>query len=169
MSYTIDTVHSHVGFSVRHMMVTTVRGQFTRYTGTAAIDAADFTKSTFQGEIEVDSIDTGNADRDKHLRTNDFFDAAKYPTAHFVSTKVTVTGDGAATIDGNLTLHGVTKPVSLDARFVGAGKGIMGSPNPNVGFAATTTIKRSDWGMGADVPLLSDTVVLTINAAFEKK
>ncbi|MGN6277286.1 MAG: YceI family protein [Sphingomonas sp.] len=168
-TYQVNSEHTQLLFTLSHLGFSEYTGMFTMPTGTLVLDpknpAADKVDVTFP----IDKVRTTVAALDEHLQTADFFDAAKYPTAHFVSTKVTVTGDGAATIDGNLTLHGVTKPISLDARFVGAGKGIMGPPNPNVGFAATTTIKRSDWGMGADVPLLSDTVVLTINAAFEKK
>ena len=88
MSWLIDTVHSHIGFSVKHMMVATARGQFKTYSGTLHLDAKDFTRSTFEGEIDVASIDTGNADRDNHLRNNDFFDVASHPKITFKSTRI---------------------------------------------------------------------------------
>jgi polyisoprenoid-binding protein YceI len=168
-TYQVNPDHTQVLFTLSHLGFSEYTGMFTLPTGTLTLDpknpAADKVDVTFR----IDKVRTTVPELDAHLQTADFFDAAKYPTAHFVSTKVTQTGDGAATIDGDLTFHGVTRPVSLDARFVGAGKGIMGPPNPNIGFAATTTIKRSDWGMGFGVPLVSDDVLLTINAAFEQK
>lgn len=102
---------------------------------------------------------------DEHLQKAEFFDAAKYPLGRFVSTKVVVRGL-SATITGNPTLKGVTRPVVLQARFVGAGKAVMGPPKLNLGFAATPTIMRSDFGISAGIPLVSDKVDLTINAAF---
>ena len=102
----------------------------------------------------------------EHLQKPEFFDAAQFPTGEFVSTKVVVAGN-SATITGNLTLKGVTRPVVLTARFVGAGIMPMGAKKLNVGFAATTTIKRSDFGISYGIPLVSDDVELTINAAFE--
>ncbi len=103
---------------------------------------------------------------DKHLQGAEFFDAAKFPTITFVSTSVATEGTNA-TISGNLTIKGVTKPVVLKARLIGAGKAFWGGKKTNVGFAATTAINRSDFGMGYSVPLVSDRIDLTINAGFE--
>ena len=103
---------------------------------------------------------------DAHLKRADFFEAEKYPTATFTSTRIVARGTGA-TITGNLTLKGVTKPVTLAATFVGAGPGPMGAHKTNVGFHATTSIMRSQWGIAFGILLVSDRVDLVINAAFE--
>ena len=168
-AYQVNPEHTQVLFTLSHLGFSEYTGMFTMPTGSLTLDPKNPAADKVDVSFPIDKVRTTVAALDEHLQTPDFFDAAKYPIARFVSTKVTAVGDDAATIDGNLTLHGVTKPVTLDARFVGAGKGIMGPPNPNIGFAATTTIKRSDWGMTEGIPLVSDTVVLTINAAFEKK
>ncbi|TPG43177.1 polyisoprenoid-binding protein [Sphingomonas koreensis] len=168
-TYQVNTDHTQLLFTVSHLGFSEYTGMFTNPTGTLTLDPAHPAANKVEVTFPIAKVRTTVPELDAHLQTADFFDAAKYPTAHFVSTKVTVIGDGAATIDGNLTLHGVAKPVSLDARFVGAGKGIMGPPNPNIGFAATTTIKRSDFGLSGGIPLISDDVLLTINAAFEQK
>ena len=144
MSWSIDSAHSHIGFSVKHMMVSTVRGKFKEYSGTFNLDAKDFTRSTFAGEISVASIDTGNADRDNHLRSADFFDVEKFPTLTFASTGVTKSKDGY-TLNGDLTIHGVTKPVSLELEALGGGKDPWG--NDRQLFSAKTSISRSDFGL----------------------
>ena len=146
MTWTVDSVHSHVGFSVRHMMVTTVRGQFHTYSGQASLDATDFTKSSFSGEIDVTSIDTANSDRDNHLRTGDFFDVARFPKIGFTSSAITKQGDGEFKVTGQLTLRGVTKPVELVVEFAGTSK------NPRTGqtvagLSARGSISRKDYGM----------------------
>ena len=113
----------------------------------------------------IDKVSTTVAPLDTHLKSKDFFDAATFPTGHFVSTKVEVSGT-TATITGDLTLKGVTKPITLKARFVGAGPGMGPAKKTNVGFAATGMIKRSEFGINFGVPMVSDDVALTINAAF---
>jgi polyisoprenoid-binding protein YceI len=144
MSWVIDNVHTHVGFSVRHMMVSTVRGQFKTYSGNLDLDPKDFTKSKFQGEIDVASIDTGSVDRDNHLRTNDFFDVANHPKITFKSTKIEAAGDGY-TVHGDLTIRGVTKPIALAVEFHGTSKNPYGKTVS--GFGATATINRKDFGV----------------------
>jgi polyisoprenoid-binding protein YceI len=145
MPWALDTVHSHVGFSVKHMMVATVRGQFKSYRGTLRLDENDFTRSSFEGEIDVASIDTGNADRDNHLRTNDFFDAPAHPTIAFKSTGVEAKGEGEYVVRGDLTVRGVTKPVALDVEFQGTSKNPYGKTV--TGLSARGTINRKDFGM----------------------
>lgn len=152
MPWQIDTVHTHVGFSVKHMMVSTVRGQFKQFTGTLGLDTADFARSTFTAEIDVASIDTSNEQRDGHLRTNDFFDAANHPTITFVSTGIVAKGDGEYALRGNLTLRGVTQPVALDVEFHGTNKNPWGKTV--AGFSAKGVVNRADFG-------------LTYNAALE--
>jgi polyisoprenoid-binding protein YceI len=168
-SYQVDPNHTQVLFTVGHLGFSEYTGMFTQPTGTLTLDPTNPASDKVDVTFPIAKVLTTSPALDKHLQTADFFDAAKYPDGHFVSTRVTVSGEGSATIDGDLTLRGVTKPVSLDVRFVGAGKGVMGAPNPNIGFAATTTIKRSDFGISYGIPLVSDDVLLTINAAFEQK
>lgn len=168
-TYQLDPNHSEVIFTLSHLGFSEYTGIFTQPTGTLTLDPANAANDTVDVTFPIDKVRTTVKALDDHLQSVEFFDAAHHPTAHFVSTKVTQTGDGAARIDGNLTLRGVTRPVSLDVRFVGAGHGVMGPPNLNIGFAATTTIKRSDFDINAAIPLVSDDVLLTINAAFEQK
>ena len=145
MSWTIDTVHSHVGFSVKHMMVTTVRGQFRKYSGTVALDPKDFTRSQFQGEIDVASIDTGVVDRDNHLRTNDFFDAPNHPNISFKSTRIEKKGEGEYVVHGDITIRGVTKPLVLDVEYLGTSKNPYGKTV--AGLSAHGTLNRKDFGV----------------------
>jgi polyisoprenoid-binding protein YceI len=145
MSWTIDTVHSHVGFSVRHMMVSTVRGQFRKYGGTVKIDPKDFARSSFEGEVEVASVDTGNPDRDNHLRTGDFFDAPNHPEIRFKSTRIEAKGGSEYSVTGDLTVRGVTKPVTLDVEFHGTQKDPYG--RFVAGITARGTVNRKDFGV----------------------
>jgi polyisoprenoid-binding protein YceI len=151
MSWNIDTVHSHVGFSVKHMMVATVRGQFKSYRATLRLDPKDFTRSRFEGEIDVASIDTGNVDRDNHLRTNDFFDAANHPKITFKSTRIEPKGDGEYAVSGDLTIRGVTRPVTLDVEFHGTSKNPYGKTV--AGLSARGAINRKDFGVSFNAVL----------------
>jgi len=144
MIWTVDPVHSHVGFSVRHMMVTTVRGAFTSFRGTLDIDPDDFTRSKIEGDIDVATIDTKNADRDNHLRTGDFFDVANHPKISFTSTRIERDGDSYV-VHGDLTIRGVTRPVSLAAEYAGTAKNPYGQTV--AGISATGTINRRDFGL----------------------
>lgn len=144
MTLSVDPVHSHVGFSVRHMMVTTVRGKFTAFNGTLDIDPADFTRSRIEGDIDVASIDTGNADRDNHLRSADFFDVASHPKINFKSTAIARDGDGYK-VTGDLTIRGATHPVTLDVEYAGTSKNPWGQVVS--GVSATGAINRKDFGL----------------------
>lgn len=165
--YKMDPAHSQLLFTVTHLGFTIYTGQFTNPTGTLVLDTANPAASKVEVTFRIADVKTTVAALDTHLNSPDFFDAAKYPTATFVSTKVARTGAATATITGNLTLKGVTKPVTLKARFVGAGQEFWGNKKDAIGFAATTSVKRSDFGMGMSVPLVSDNVDLVINAGFE--
>jgi polyisoprenoid-binding protein YceI len=145
MSWSIDTVHSHVGFAVKHMMVSTVRGQFKSYSAKLRLDPKDFTRSKFEGEIDVASVDTNNADRDAHLRTNDFFDVANHPKITFKSTRIELKDGGEYAVTGDLTIRGVTRPVTLDVEFSGTSKNPYGKTV--AGLSATGTINRKDFGV----------------------
>jgi polyisoprenoid-binding protein YceI len=142
--YTIDPTHTRLGFSARHAMVTTVRGQFTDFDGTAHIDAADPARSSVRLSIRTASVDTGVADRDGHLKSADFFDAEANPEITFVSTEVSRDGDDW-TIAGDLTIKGVAKPVSIEFESTGSARDPFG--NLRVGFEGGASINRKDWGL----------------------
>lgn len=165
-TYTVDAGHTQVLFTVNHMGFSTYSGQFTQPTGTLVLDPKNHANDRVEIVFPIDRVSTTMPALDAHLKRADFFDAAKYPEGRFVSTRVTVRGSNA-TIGGNLTLRGVTRPVVLAAKFVGAGTAPMGAHKTNVGFSATTSIKRSDFGIIYGIPLVSDKVDLVINAAFE--
>ena len=144
-TWEIDPNHTGVQFSVRHLMVSNVRGEFGKVSGTVTVNDADITKSVIEATIDVASINTRNEKRDEHLRSPDFFDAAKYPTITFKSTKAEKTSTGWK-VTGNLTMHGVTKPATLDVE----------GPTPEIkdpqgktraGAQATTKIDRQDFGI----------------------
>jgi polyisoprenoid-binding protein YceI len=145
MKWIIDPSHTHIGFSVKHMMVSTVRGQFTRYEGTLDLNTEDLSQSHIKGEIEVPSIDTHEPKRDEHLRSNDFFDAANHPKILFESTKIEHVEGSDYKVSGNLTIRGVTKAITLDAEFAGVHKDPWGGTR--TGFTVTTTINRKDFGV----------------------
>lgn len=165
-TYKADPAHTQVLWQVNHLGFSLFDGAFADVIGTLTIDPAKLAATKVEVEVPIARLTTTSAKLNDHLWTPDFFDAAKYPTASFKSTGVVVKG-ATARISGNLTLHGVTRPVVLDARFVGAGIGVM-TKAPSVGFRASTTIKRSDFGLGYGVPMVSDLVKLEINAAFDK-
>ncbi|HUD73346.1 MAG TPA: YceI family protein [Dongiaceae bacterium] len=143
-SYSLDQNHTTVGFTVRHFF-TKVPGKFTKFEGTILYDGADLSKSTVTVTIDTASIDTGVADRDKHLRSADFFDAEKNPKITFVSTKVKPTGPNKMQVEGTLTIRGVTKPVTLDVDLLGSGPDAWGGYR--AGFEAHTKVNRMDYGV----------------------
>jgi polyisoprenoid-binding protein YceI len=142
--YTLDASHSRLGFTARHAMVTKVRGQFTDFTGTARIDTAEPANSNVTLTIKTGSIETGSADRNGHLTSADFFDAEANPEITFASTNVTRDGSDWA-ITGDLTIKGVSKPVTIDFEETGSARDPFG--NLRVGFEGSTTINRKDWGL----------------------
>jgi polyisoprenoid-binding protein YceI len=145
MAWLIDTVHTHVGFSVKHMMVTTVRGQFKDYRGTIRLDAKDFARSSFEGEIDVASVDTGNGDRDNHLRTNDFFDVANHPKITFKSTRIEAKSDSEYVVHGDIGIRGVVKPIALEVEYLGTSKNPYGQTV--AGLSVRGTLNRKDFGV----------------------
>lgn len=144
--WTIDADHSNVGFSVSHLMVSHVKGNFNKYTGVVDLNDKDITKSNVNVSIEAASINTNVQKRDEHLRSADFFDVAKYPTLTFVSKKWARAAKGALKVTGDLTIHGVTREVVLNvAPFSKESKDPWG--NFRRGTSATTTINRKDYGL----------------------
>ncbi len=166
-TYQVDPAHTQVRWRVNHLGFSQFDGFFADPTGTLVIDPRRMAATQLRIVIPIDRVVSTSPALDKHLKNADFFDAAKFPTATFVSTRVQATGTRAR-ITGNLTLHGVTRPVVLDARFVGAGNNPRGNKALNIGFEATTRISRSGFGMTYGVPAVGDAVDLSINAAFEK-
>ncbi|NYJ03474.1 polyisoprenoid-binding protein YceI [Nocardioides thalensis] len=142
--YTLDTSHSRLGFVARHAVVTKVRGQFADWEGTAHIDAANPAASSVSLTIRPASVSTGSADRDGHLQSADFFDVEKHPEWTFTSTEVSRDGDDW-TITGDLTIKGITNPVTIEFEENGSAKDPFG--NVRVGFEGSTTVNRKDWGL----------------------
>ncbi|WP_240137205.1 YceI family protein [Streptomyces sp. MUM 178J] len=165
--YTIDAVHSSIGFTVRHAMVTNVRGSFGEYEGTLHLDGSDPSRSTAAIDVKIASIDTGIADRDGHLRSPDFFDAENHPLMTFRSTSAEQLGGDAYRITGDLAIKGVTRPLAIDLTFNGSAKDPYG--NERVGFEGGAEILRSDWGLTWNAALetggvmVSDKVKLTFD------
>lgn len=162
-TWAIDPVHSSVSFSVRHLMVSKVRGGFDTFSGT--ITVAEDGSPSVQAEIAVDSVNTRNEQRDAHLKAADFFDVENHPVATFVSTAVREAGDRYV-LDGEFTLKGVTKPISLDLEFSGVNPG-MGHGEV-AGFEASVVLNRKDFGIDIDMPLetggavVGDKVTITL-------
>jgi polyisoprenoid-binding protein YceI len=143
--YTLDVTHTRIGFSARHAMVTTVRGQFGEFEGSAHLDTADPAASSAKVNIRAASISTGQADRDAHLRSADFFDVETFPELSFVTTGVTRADATTWTVTGDLTIKGVTNPVTIDFESTGSARDPFG--NLRVGFEGAATINRKDWGL----------------------
>lgn len=171
-TWNIDPDHSSVGFSVRHLMVSNVRGTFEKYSGALNLDDKEITRSTVQATIDARSINTGVQKRDEHLRSADFFDVEKYPVMTFVSKKITRAGKDRLKIAGDLTLHGVTRPVVLDVvGLTTESKDSWG--NFRRGATATTKINRKDFGLTWNAALETGGVAVgeevTINLEIELK
>ncbi|WP_314219015.1 YceI family protein [Streptomyces zaehneri] len=143
--YSIDPAHSTFGFVARHAMVTNVKGKFNDFTGSLHLDGTDPSKSTATIDVTMDSIDTGSADRDGHLKSADFFKTDEFPTMTFRSTSAEALGGDDYRITGDLTILGVTKQLSIDLEFNGAAKDPFG--NERVGFEGKAEILRSAWGL----------------------
>ena len=166
-SYVTDPNHSQVAFSVTHFGFNVYHGLFGGITGSLTLDPRTPAAARVSIDIPIAQVVTTSSKLNEHLQSADFLDAARFPTAHFESTSVVARGR-TARIAGNLTLHGVTKPVVLDARFIGAGTNPMNKAE-TVGFEATTTIQRSQFGIAKYVPAVTDAVDLRITVAFERK
>ncbi|MFI6856179.1 YceI family protein [Streptomyces sp. NPDC050416] len=143
--YTIDPAHSTIGFVARHAMVTNVKGSFQDFTGTLHLDGTDPSRSTASLDVVMDSIETGNADRDGHLKSSDFFKADEFPAMTFRSTRAEALGGDDYRITGDLTILGTTRPLTIDLEFNGAAKDPFG--NERVGFEGKAEILRSEWGL----------------------
>ncbi|PRX98457.1 YceI family protein [Allonocardiopsis opalescens] len=170
-TWKIDPTHSEIGFTVRHMMVSKVRGRFREFDATLVV-AEDPTQSTAEATIEASSLDTGNQQRDDHIRSADFFDAENHPRFSFRSTAVRPDGDDYVLV-GELTLHGVTRTVELELEYNGGRKDPYG--NDRVGFSLEGEINRRDFGITIEMPMdgggvvVGDKVKLEIDAEFTRQ
>lgn len=167
-TYAPDINHTQIGFTLSHMGFSNYSGRLNGVTGSLTLSADKPAASKISVSVPAASFSTTSEKLDDELRSADWFDAEKFPAITFVSTKVAPTGPGKATITGDLTMHGVTKPIVLHATFVGAGANPM-SKKYTVGFEATGTVKRSEFGVTKYVPLIGDEVELSLHGAFEKK
>ena len=156
--YTVDPSHSSIGFAVRHMVVSKVKGYFNEYTATILYDDKDITKSSAEVTIKTASIDTRDAKRDEHLRTPDFFDAAKYPEITFKSKRIEKSGEGFVAV-GDLTMRGVTKEIQLPFTFAGVVTDPWG--NTRLGLSASTKLNRQDYGVSWSKSLDSGGLVVS--------
>jgi len=156
--YTIDPAHTRLGFSARHAMVATVRGQFTDFTGTAHVDTADPAGYKVELSIVANSISTGQQQRDDHLRSGDFFESEEYPDITFVSTDVARDGDDW-TITGDLTIKGVTHSIAVPFEFTGSAQDPFG--NTRIGFEGAATLNRKDWGLSWNAALETGGVLVS--------
>ena len=164
-SYALDPTHTRLGFVARHAMVTKVRGSFGEFTGTATLDFDDASRSAAEVTVAVASISTGQQQRDEHLRTNDFFDAPTFPEITFRSTKVDKTGGDDFAMTGDLTIKGVTKPVTIEFEHTGVARDPYG--NLRAGFDGKATINRSDWGISFNAALETGGVLVSDKITLE--
>ncbi|MGD0634518.1 MAG: YceI family protein [Beijerinckiaceae bacterium] len=166
-TYSVDPGHTQVIFSVSHMGFSTYSGVFSGASGSLALDPANPAAATFRITIPIKSVLTTSTKLDGELKSPQWLDAAKFPSATFVSSQIVLDGQGKASVTGALTLHGVTKPVTLDVTFVGAGVNPL-NKKYTVGFEASGDILRSDFGVKTYLPLIGDKLHLTIAGAFDK-
>lgn len=156
--WAVDPTHSEIGFKVKHLMFTNVSGKFTSFDATVTTEGDNFDTAVFEFSADVDSINTNNTDRDNHLKTGDFFDAEQFPKLTFKSTSFEKESEGEYTLTGEMTLHGVTKPVTLNVEFGGLQKDPWG--NIKSGFSATGKINREDFGLTYNAALEAGGVML---------
>ncbi|MFE4867627.1 YceI family protein [Streptomyces sp. NPDC056682] len=158
-TYTIDPSHSSIGFTVRHAMVTNVRGSFADHEGTLILDGTNPATSAASIDVRIASVDTGIADRDDHLRSADFFDAEQFPLMSFRSTEAQELGGDKYRMVGDLTIKGVTRPLAIDLEFNGTATDPYG--NQRIGFEGSAEILRSDWGLTWNAALETGGVVVS--------
>ena len=172
-TWNIDPVHSVAEFKVKHMMISNVKGQFTGVSGKLSLDEAEITKSSIEATIDAATVNTREAQRDQHLKSADFFDVEKFPTLSFRSTHVSRSGEGELKVDGDLTIHGVTRKASFAVEGPTApAKDPWG--NTRIGLSATTKINRKDYGLTWNAALetggilVGEEITITLDVEFVK-
>ena len=165
-TYTLDPTHSKITWFVSHLGFSTYAGQFAGATGSLTLDPKAPTNAKLEVTVKTDDVGTLNADLDKHLKTPDFLDTAKFPTATFKATRIVLTDDNEADIYGDLTLRGVTKPIKIEAEFNQAGVNPL-DKTYTIGFDGEATIRRSQFGIAYALPAVGDEVKLKIEAEFK--
>jgi len=164
-TYAIDPTHSRIGFVARHAMVTKIRGSFNEFDGSGYFDAQHPANSRLALTIKAASIDTRNADRDAHLRSNDFFAMDRYPRISFVSTRIEPVDEATYRVTGDLTIKDVTRPVTVDFEYTGAAVDPFG--NHRIGLEGTTTVNRKDWGVNWNAALETGGVLVSEKVTLE--
>jgi polyisoprenoid-binding protein YceI len=164
-TYHIDPSHSRIGFVARHAMVTKVRGSFNEFEGSGDFDADDPANSHIELKIKAASIDTRSADRDAHLRSNDFFDMDNHPEITFVSTAVERADDTTFRVTGDLTIKAVTKPITIDFEYTGSA--VDPFQNQRIGFEGSAKINRKDWGVNWNAALEAGGVLVSEKVTLE--
>ena len=164
-TYTLDPAHTRIGFVARHAMVTKVRGAFNEFEGSAVVDTQDLANSKVEVVIKTASIDTRNEQRDGHLRSNDFLDVEHFGEITFSSTAVEATGEDVARVTGDLTIKGVTRPVTIDFAFEGVATDPFG--NERAGFEGAVVINRKDWGVSWNAALEAGGVLVSEKVTLE--
>lgn len=172
-TWVLDKAHSRVGFSITHMMLSDVDGHFSTFEAKITAAKADLLDAVFEFSTDINSINTGNERRDGDLKGDKWFDTAKYPTMSFKSTSFKKVADNKYKVSGDLTMHGVTKPITLDATMMGPKQmpGRDGKPGPEkVGFTMSGSLKRTDFGVGSSGAMpVSEEVALRVNGEFTKQ
>lgn len=157
--WNLDPTHSEIGFKVKHMMITNVSGSFNKFEVSTQTEGNDFTTASISFAADIDSITTANGDRDNHLKSPDFFDAAKFPQIKFASTRLEKKDDETYILHGNLTIKDITNPVKLNAEFGGIGKDPWG--NEKAGFSLSGKINRTDWNLNWNAALETGGVLVS--------
>lgn len=160
-TFTVDPVHSSMLFRVKHQNIGHIYGRFNQYSGSFAFDDKDPAACKLEMEVKIDSIDSANADRDKHLKGPDFFNAREFPTMSFKATRMKSAGEKTYEVTGDLTIHGVTKEVTVKLERLGTGKDPR-TGKPRTGWETAFSINRSDYGMKALIPAISDEVRIIV-------
>ena len=164
-TYHIDPIHSRIGFIARHAMITKVRGSFNEFAGSGFFDPEDPSNSHLELIIEASSIDTRNADRDAHLRSNDFFAMAEFPQISFVSTAVEHLSDVNYRVTGELTIKGVTRPVTIEFEYTG--RSVDSQGNERIGLEGTARVNRKEWGVNWNMALEAGGVLVSDQVTLE--